>query len=114
MRRILVISSNEVLLRDLRWRLEDAGYIVSFSPSLEETFLEAGQTEPFMVIVDAEAIPDELGQAQKILRWFHRRSPVLLLSNNRCTRLERECDRCLPRAVEKEKLLSCIRELLSQ
>jgi len=111
MDKVLLISSNSQLVRGLKWKLEDAGFLVLLSTSLEESFLEAGATVPFLVIVDDDATPDESWQTRKFLRWFHRRSPVLFLSNGGCEGLEQECDHCFPKPASKEKLLSYIQAL---
>lgn len=106
----MLISPNSQLVRGLKWKLEDAGYLVSVSNSLEESFLEAGATVPFLVIVDDDATPDETWHTRKFLRWFHRRSPVLLLSNAGCEGMEEECDRCLPKEEYKKELISHIED----
>ncbi len=111
MREVLIISDNDDLSRWMRWSLEDLGFAVRLSRSLENSFLEA-HGSPFMVIVDSEAIPEECWQAKEYLAWFHRRSPVLLLANpDGCEQLQEECDRCLPQAVGREQFLNCFREL---
>ena len=107
---ILLISANQQLVRDLRWRLHDAGFIVLLSTSLEESFLEVDPTVPSLVIVDDDATPAEWWQTRKFLAWFHHRSPVLLLSNSGCERMEEECDRCFPKTAYQEKLLSYIQQ----
>ena len=111
MDKILLISSNQQLVRDLTWRLQDAGFIVVLSTSLEESFLEVDPTVPSLVIVDDDATPDEWWQTRKFLGWFHHRSPVLLLSNRGCEGMEEECDRCFPKTAYQEKLLSYIQQL---
>ena len=95
---ILVISANERLTGDLQSRAEGAGFTVLFSSSLERSFLEANSVVPFLVVVDDEAIPDELWQAKQFLSWFRRRSPVFLLSNDGSEGLEKDCDRCFPKS----------------
>jgi DNA-binding response OmpR family regulator len=110
MDKILLISPNSQLVRGLKWKLEDAGFLVSVSTSLEESFLEAGATVPFLVIVDDDSTPDELWHTRKFLRWFHRRSPVLLLSNGGCEGMEEECDQCFPKAESKNSLLSRVKD----
>lgn len=114
MDKILLISPNSQLVRGLKWRLEDAGFLVSVSASLEESFLEAGAPVPFLVIVDDDATPDELSHTRKFLGWFHRRSPVLLLSNGRSEGIEEECDHCLPKTECKKKLISYIKDWVVQ
>ncbi len=114
MNKILLISPNSQLVRSLKWKLEDAGFLVSVSTSLEESFLEAGAPVPFLVIVDDDATPDELSHTRKFLGWFHRRSPVLLLSNGGCEGMEQECDHCLPKAEYKKKLISYIQDWVAQ
>ncbi len=114
MDKILLISPNSQLVRGLKWKLEDAGFLVSVSNSLEESFLEAGSTVPSLVIVDDDATPDETWHTRKFLRWFHRRSPVLLLSNGGCEGMGKECDHCLPKEEDKTKLISCIQDWVVQ
>jgi hypothetical protein len=114
MDKILLISPNSQLVRGLKWKLEDAGFLVSVSTSLEESFLETGATVPFLVIVDDDATPDELSHTRKFLRWFHRRSPVLLLSNGGCARMEEDCDHCLQKTECKKKLISYIQDRIVQ
>jgi len=104
MDKILLISPNSQLVRGLKWKLEDAGFVVSISTSLEDSFLEVGATVPFLVIVDDAAAPDESWQTRKFLRWFHRRSPLLLLSNGGSEGLEKECDQCFPKTGSKTLL----------
>ncbi len=110
MDKILLISPNSQLVRGLTWKLEDAGFLVSVSTSLEESFLETGTTAPFLVIVDDDATPDESWQTRKFLRWFHLRSPLLLLSNGGCEDLEKEFDQCFPKTESKNALLSRIQD----
>lgn len=114
MDKILLISPNAQLVRDLKWKLEDAGFLVSLSTSLEESFLEAGAPLPFLVIVDDDATPDELSHTRKFLGWFHRRCPVLLLSNGGCEGIEKECDHCILKTESKKKLISYIQERVVQ
>ena len=114
MDKILLISPNSQLVRGLKWKLEDAGFVVSLSTSLEESFLEAGATVPSLVIVDDDATPDESWQTRKFLRWFHRRSPVLLLSNGGREGLKQECDRCLPKTGSNKTLLSHIQDWVAE
>ena len=108
---ILVISADEGLLRDLRSRLEAAGFTVGFSSSLERSFLESESVVPSLVLVDDEATPDELWQTKKFLGWFRRRSPVFLISNDECDGLKQECDECFPKPNYQEALMSSIRVL---
>ncbi len=114
MDKILLISPNSQLVRGLKWKLEDAGFLVAVSNSLEESFLETGATVPSLVIVDDDATPDENWHTRKFLRWFHRRSPVLLLSNGGCEGMGRECDHCLPKKEDNKKLISCIQDWVVQ
>ncbi len=114
MDKILLISADQQLVRGLKWKLEDAGFLVSVSASLEESFLEAGAPVPFLVIVDDEATPDELSHTRKFLRWFHRRSPVLLLSNGGCAGMEEDCDHCLQKTECKKKVISYIQDRIVQ
>jgi DNA-binding response OmpR family regulator len=114
MDKILLISPNSQLVRGLKWKLEDAGFVVSVSHSLEESFLETGAAVPLLVIVDDDATPDETLHTKKFLHWFHRRSPVLLLSSGGCEGLEEECDHCLPKQDYKEELISCIQDWVIQ
>lgn len=111
MREVLIISDNDEMSRWMRWCLEEMGFSVRLSRSLENSFLEA-HGSPFMVIVDAEAAGEESWQAKEYLAWFHRRSPVLLLANpDACDQLREECDRCLPKAIGREQFVSCLREI---
>lgn len=114
MDKILLISPNSQLVRGLKWKLEDAGFLVSVSNSLEESFLETGAAVPCLVIVDDDATPDDTLHTRKFLRWFHRRSPVLLLSNGGCEGMGQECDHCLPKQEYKEQLISCIQDWVIQ
>ncbi len=114
MDKILLISPNSQLVRSLKWKLEDAGFLVSVSTSLEESFLEAGAPVPFLVIVDDDATSAELSHTRKFLAWFHRRSPVLLLSNGGCEGMEKECDHCLLKTECKKKLISYIQDRVVQ
>ena len=114
MDKILLISPNSQLVRGLKWKLEDAGFLVSVSNSLEESFLETGATVPSLVIVDDDATPDETWHTRKFLRWFHRRSPVLLLSNGGCEGMGKECDHCLPKKESDKQLISCIQDWVVQ
>lgn len=110
MDKILLISPDKQLVRGLKWKLEDAGFLVSVSPSLEESFLEAGSTVPFLVIVDDDATPDETSHTRKFLRWFHHRSPVLLLSNGGCEGMDEECDHCLLKNECENDLITYIQD----
>jgi DNA-binding response OmpR family regulator len=110
-RKILAISPDEPFLRSLRWCLEEAGYLVTLSGSLEESFFEADQSEPYLVIVDAEAICNQLWRAQKLLGWFHHRSPVLLLTTGNSPVPAQTCDFSLPKNKAAENIVSCIQNL---
>jgi len=110
-RKILAISPDETFLRAIRWCLEGAGYVVLLSDSLEGSFLELDQSRPFLVIVDIDAINDSTCECEKFLGWFHRRSPILLMTGDASPVKRRYCDRCLPKNVSTVQLLSCIREL---
>jgi ActR/RegA family two-component response regulator len=110
-RKILAISPDESFLRCLRWNLEEAGYLVTLSGSLEESFFEADQSEPYLVIVDAEAISNQVWRAQKLLGWFHHRSPVLLLTSGNSPVPEQACDYCLPKNKAAENIVTCIQNL---
>jgi DNA-binding response OmpR family regulator len=108
---ILVISRNSLLTRTLKWSLEDAGFLVLLSPSVENSFLDAAQNDPVLVIVDADSTRSEkLWQTKKYLHWFHRRCPVLLLTDDDFSDLKGTCDCCLPMKAGKDQLLSCIQE----
>ena len=92
--------------------METDGYLVSISSTIEEPFLEAGQATPSLVILDDSAVaPDNLWETREVLHWFHLRCPVLLLTNEHSSELEEECDYCFPRTVERDRLLSCVREI---
>jgi len=114
MDKVLLISPNSQLVRGLKWKLEDAGFVVLLSTSLEESFLEAGATVPFLVIVDDDATPDEYWQTRKFLHWFHHRSPLLLLSNGECEGLEKEYDQCFPKTGSNKTLLSRIQDWVAE
>ncbi len=111
LRQILVISPDKNLLRAMRWNLQDAGFHVVSSSSLEDSFLAGPSAAPFLVIVDAEAASGELWLAADFLGWFHRRCPVFLLANEPLVELEGQCDRRFPRGVPREELIASIREL---
>ena len=108
---ILLISPDEQVLRRLRGVLQESGFEVSLSTSLEESFLETNPREPFLVLLDREALPEESWETQKILHWFRNRSPVWLLSQDDCLEVEEDYQRCLPTTVEKKTLLACIQKL---
>jgi len=108
-RKILAISPDKSFLRTLRWNLEGAGYFVVLSDSLEECFLQPDQCDAFLVIVDTEALRDQAWESEKLLRWFHHRSPVLLLTTGQAPQVEIPSDCCLPKNVETEMLLSQIK-----
>lgn len=110
MRQILVISPDDSLLKELSWSLEQAGYGVALSGSLEESFLEVNQCETFLVIVDSRALRDKPEQTQRFLRWFRHRSPVLYLCDD-CTTHEWEPGHCLPRTIDQNELLAWIENL---
>lgn len=112
MKAILLISSNGLLVRGLRWKLEDMRFVVLLSPSLEQAFLEVTPVIPSLVIVDTNATTEEVWQTRKILQWFHNRSPLLLLSESSCEGLEEVYDLCLPKTASMESVLSYIRELV--
>lgn len=111
MRRILAISPDQGFLRALRWCLEGAGYVVLLSDSLEDSFLEVDQSEPFLVIVDSDALADQSCECEKFLNWFHHRSPVLLMTSGTKQPGVFRGDYCLPKDVSTVQLLSCIRKL---
>ncbi len=113
-RKILAISPDESFLRALRWCLEGAGYVVLLSDSLEESFLEIDQCRPFLVIVDTDALEEGSCECEKFLGWFHRRSPILLMTGEESPVAESYCDCCLPKNVSTLQLLSCIKELQGQ
>ncbi len=111
MRKILAISPDESFLRALRWCLEGAGYVVLLSDSLEDSFLEVDQCRPFLVIVDTEALKNSTCECEKFLGWFHRLSPILLMTGETSPVGGSYCDCCLPKNVSTVQLLSCIKEL---
>ncbi len=113
-RKILAISPDEPFLRALRWCLEGAGYFVLLSDSLEDSFLELDQCRPFLVIVDTDALQDGSCECEKFLGWFHRRSPILLMTGGTAPVGGSYCDCCLPKNVSTVQLLSCIQELQRQ
>ncbi|MFQ5741743.1 MAG: hypothetical protein ACE5JX_22325, partial [Acidobacteriota bacterium] len=104
-------SPDESLVRDLRWVLEEAGFVTSLSTSLEESFLAVRGSDPFLVLVDAEAMPAEIWEARAFLRWFQRRAPVLVLGNPFEGELEGDCQDCLRRPVDTDQLLSRVQKL---
>jgi len=110
-RNILAISPDESFLRALRWCLEGAGYVVLLSNSLEDSFLEVDQSQPFLVIVDTEAIKKNSCECEKFLGWFHRRSPILLMTGDTSPAVKSHCDYCLPKNCSTVQLLSCIKDL---
>ncbi|RPJ85954.1 MAG: DNA-binding response regulator [Acidobacteria bacterium] len=113
-RKILAISPDERFLRALRWCLEGAGYVVLLSDSLEDSFLELGQSRPFLVIVDTEALKDGTCECEKFLSWFHRCSPILLMTGEPSPAGRSYCDYCLPKNASTVQLLSYISELQRQ
>jgi DNA-binding NtrC family response regulator len=110
-RTILAISPDESFLRALRWCLEGAGYVVLLSNSLEDSFLELDQSEPFLVIVDTDALESQHCECQKFLNWFRHRSPVLLMASHTLPAETFKCDCLLPKDVSTVQLLSCIKNL---
>jgi len=112
-REVLIISEDATLIQALRLSLEGSSYMVSVSESLEKSFLEVGTVAPYLVIVDGQSIPEELWLAKDFLGWFHHRSPVVVLTDERCDELAQVCDDCLPRHAGTDELVSCIRELNS-
>lgn len=111
LREVLIISRNEDMTRWMQWSLEDLGFAVELSSSLEQSFFGAHST-PFMVVVDADVISEDDGHAKQYLAWLHRRSPILLVANSEsCDQLREECDLCLPQALGREKFLAGIRKL---
>jgi len=111
-REILVVSSDEPLTRNIRWSLEDAGFSVEVASSLEDTFFSRAHLDPFAVVVDEGAIPESEASARDILAWFHRRSPVVLLTNSEgYGGLEDECDFSFPKGAGDSRLLGCLRKL---
>jgi len=113
-RKILAISPDESFLRALRWCLEGAGYVVLLSDSLEDSFLEVDQCRPFLVIVDTEALKSGTCECEQFLGWFHRRSPILMMTGEASPVRESYCDCCLPKNCSTVQLLSCIKELQRQ
>jgi DNA-binding response OmpR family regulator len=110
-RKILAISPDEIFLRAIRWCLEGAGYVVLLSDSLEDSFLELDQSEPFLVIVDTDALEGQYCECQKFLNWFRHRSPVLLMTSRAPEAETFKCDCLLPKDVSTVQLLSCIKGL---
>lgn len=110
MRKILVISPDKPFLKELNRVLEHSGFSISLSGSLEESFCEVNQKEPFLVIVDTAAVPPELWQAQRLLKWFHHRSKVLLLCDDQSLP-QCEYDFCLPKTIRKDRLRTWIEQL---
>ena len=110
MRKILAISPDKTFLRAIQWCLQSAGYVVLLSESLEDSFLEAGQSEPFLVILDEQAF-DPSTECEKFLEWFRHRSPVLLMTEEATPEPELHCDCCLPKDVSTVQLLSCVKNL---
>ncbi len=111
MRKILVISPDKLFLRALRWTLEEAGYLTVLSDSLEQSFFEADQTDPHLVIIDSAALTSQPWQLQKFLSWFRHRSPVLLLTSEQAPTPEFSCDGFLPKRAAADQLLGCIQKL---
>ncbi|MEE8350173.1 MAG: hypothetical protein V3R94_11410 [Acidobacteriota bacterium] len=109
--RVLVISTDEDLIRVLRSRLEGSGFTVLFSSSLESSFLESGSVVPSLALVDDDAVPDELWQTKKFLGWLHHRSPVFVISQDECSGLGRSCDECFSKPDYLEPLMTSIQAL---
>lgn len=115
MREVLIISKDDDLTRWLSHCLEELGLAAQRSRSLENSFLET-HGSPFMVVVDATVVPDGSWQAKEYLAWFHRRCPVLLLTNGvdaqtQCESLSEECDLCLPQGIGREQFVSSLQQL---
>ena len=111
MRKILAISPDQSFLRAIQWCLQSAGYVVLLSESLEDSFLELNQSEPFLVIIDKDALDDQSGECEKFLKWFQHRSPVLLMTVDPAAAPAPHCDHCLPKDTSTVQLLSWVRQL---
>ena len=110
MRKILAISPDKSFLRAIQWCLQSAGYVVLLSESLEDSFLEADQSEPFLVILDELAF-DPSTECEKFLEWFRHKASVLLMTDEETPEPEVRCDYCLPKDVSTVQLLSCVKKL---
>jgi len=109
---VLLISPDEQFTRGVRWKLEDDGFQVMTSPSLEESFLSNSGSEVAAVIVDVEALdPESYWQARQQLDWFRRSCTVLLSGEEKCESLEESSDGFISKAVSKENLLERLRAL---
>lgn len=107
-RNILVISPDEPFLRKISRVLEQAGYAVLLSSSLEDSFFDSDPADLFLVIIDPPALAEKAEHAQKLVKWFHRGSTILLLTNQPP---EYEYDHCLPKNMDENTLLAWIEGL---
>ncbi len=114
--KVLVISQDQPFLKGMIETLREEGYVVLASDSVEDSSAGRNQNNLFLVIVDAGAAsaPGNLCQWRESLECFYYRARVILLIDETSPVLECECDYCLPKTVEKARLLSCIKELRHQ
>ncbi len=108
---ILIIGSDKQLVRGLKWKLEDAGFVVSVSQSLEETFFQVTQPDVSLIIIEEKcALSGNYSQTQALLNWFRRHYPLLLLCQDECGNFVcQSC--CFRQAKERQTVLSCIQTL---
>jgi DNA-binding response OmpR family regulator len=114
MKTAMVVSLDELVIRDLRWGLEDEGFAVLLSPTLEDLFVKPNQPAPSLIIVDADALPDHQWKARKLLHWFRHRSPVIVLSTESSKGLEDECDGWVPKTANQRDLERRIKAYISR
>lgn len=110
MREVLVISPNPSMLLQLKSILEVGGYRVSQARRLEDPFFEAIRSTPFVVLVDHEAVFEGSEYLPELLRWFHYRSPLILLNGGKPHETSPYWDQILSRSADRQELLQCIRK----
>src|SRR5450756_300567 len=89
-RKILVVDDNEIIIKTISLKLQDAGYQVITAMDGAEAVAAARKENPDLILLDISFPPDVTGvqwDGFRIMEWFHRldaakRIPVIIITGS--------------------------------